>query len=279
MTMGNNEEGKVVRIIPPQPAVIAVSILAVSGALLLFALFMNTLAEHQYIGRDINSQTTISVSGDGEAYGAPDIASVSFSITQDAKTATEARQMVDAKMKKIHDFLTKAKIAEKDIKTTSYDLSPKYEWQQKQIVCIAYPCPQPPGQQVLTGYTVTQSVEVKIHDLDNAGVLLGGLTDNGASNVSGLNFMVENPDGLQTKAREEAIGKAQAKAEQLAKDLHVKLVRIVSFNEGANYPIYYARGGMEMKAMSADAGAPPVPNIPVGENKYTSNVTITYEIR
>ncbi len=253
-------------------------LLAVSGSLLLLAMFFSTLKAYDYIGRDINSQTTIAVSGDGEAYGVPNVASVSFTITHEAKTATEARQMVDTAMKKIHDFLTKAKIEEKYIKTTSYDLSPKYEWHEKKILCVGYPC-YPSGEQVLTGYTVTQSVEVKIHDLDAAGTILGGLTDNGASNVSGLNFMVENPDSLQAKAREEAIAKAQAKAEQLAKDLNVKLVRIVSFNEGANYPIYYARGGMEMKAMSADAAMPPVPNIPVGENKYTSNVTIVYEIR
>jgi hypothetical protein len=256
------------------------TLLALAGALYLFALFINTVTEHKYIGRDVNAQTTISVSGDGDAYAAPDIATVSFSVTHEAKNSVDARKIVDTEMAKINDFLTGTGVQEKDIKTTGYNLYPKYEWEQKQIVCIAYPCVQPPGKQVLTGYEVSQSVEVKIRNLDDAGRVLGGLSDNGATNVSGLNFLVEHEDAVQAMAREAAITKAKAKADQLAKDLDVTLVRIVSFNEGGNYPIYYGRGGMEMKAMSADSGmTPPAPSVSAGENKYTSNVTIVYEIR
>ncbi len=254
-------------------------LLAVSGSLLLLAMFATSMKEYKYIGRDVNAQTTITVSGDGESFAAPDIATVSFAITEDAKTPADARKIVDEKMKKVSEFLATSGIAAKDIKTTGYNLNPKYEWQQKQIVCIMYPCTQPPGKQVLLGYTVTQSTEVKVRNLDNAGTILGGLTDNGATDVSGLNFMVENEDGVKATVREEAIAKAKAKAEQLAKDLGVSLVRIVSFNEGGNYPVFYGRGGMEMKAMSADGGTPSAPSISAGENKYTSNVTIVYEIR
>lgn len=253
-------------------------LLALAGALYLFALFMNAVAEHQYIGRDVNAQTTISVSGDGDAYAAPDIATVSFAVTQEAKNSVDARKVVDAQMKKISDFLAGAGVLAKDIKTTGYNLYPKYEWEQKQIVCIAYPCVQPPGKQVLTGYEVSQSVEVKIRNLDDAGKVLGGLTDNGATNVSGLNFLVEHEDAVQATAREAAIVKAKTKADQLAKDLGVTLVRIVSFNEGGNYPTFY--GGAQMKTMSADSGmAPSAPSVSAGENKYTSSVTIVYEIR
>lgn len=254
-------------------------VLALSGSLLLLAMFATTMKEYKYIGRDVNAQTTITVSGDGETFAAPDIASVSFAIMQEAKTPADARKIVDEKMKKISEFLSTSGVAAKDIKTTGYNLNPKYEWQQKQIVCIAYPCIQPPGKQVLLGYEVTQSTEVKVRDLDNAGTILGGLTDNGATDVSGLNFMVENEDGVKATVREMAIAKAKAKADQLAKDLGVSLVRIVSFNEGGNYPMYYARGGMEMKAMSADVGNQSAPIVSAGENKYTSNVTIVYEIR
>lgn len=254
--------------------------LALAGSFYLLALAANTIAEYKYIGRDMpGEQTTITVTGDGEAYAAPDIATVSFSITQESKNSVDARKIVDANMKKIHDFLTGAGVLDKDIKTTGYNLYPKYEWQQKQIVCIAYPCNQPPGKQVLTGYEVTQSVEVKLRNLDDAGKILGGLSDNGATNLSSLNFMVENEDSVQATAREAAIGKAKAKAALLAKDLGVSLVRIVSFNEGGNYPIYYGRSGMEAKLMSGDAGISSPADIPAGENKYSSNVTIVYEIR
>jgi uncharacterized protein YggE len=191
----------------------------------------------------------------------------------------DARKMVDERMKKIHDFLSSAGVAEKDIKTTGYNLNPKYEWQQRQIVCITYPCNQPPGKQVLLGYTVTQSTEVKVRDLDDAGDILGGLTDNGATDVSGLTFAVENEDSVKATVREAAIAKAKTKAAQLAKDLDVSLVRIVSFSEGGNYPTPYAREGVAMKTMSLAADVSSAPDVSAGENKYTSSVTIVYEIR
>ena len=259
-------------------------LLAVTGSLFLAALFATTLKQYHYIGRDINSQTTITVSGDGDAYAMPDIATVSFSITQEAKLPADARKAVDDRMKKIHAFLTASKIDEKDIKTTGYNLYPKYEWSRSATVCpvstngMMYPC-NPDGKQVLTGYEVSQSVDVKIRDLDSAGSVLGGLTDNGASNVSGLSFTVEHEDAVQAQAREAAIAKAKDKAQQLANDLGVTLVRIVSFNEGGNYPVYNYAMGASMKTMSADATPPSAANIPTGENKYVSNVSIVYEIR
>ncbi len=255
------------------------TLLAISGSLVLLSMFFTNLKEYSYIGRDISSQTTISVTGEGEVFAAPDIATVSFSIMQTAQTPAEARKTVDEKMKKIHDFLSSSGVADKDIKTTGYNLNPKYEWQQRQIVCIVYPCPQPPGKQVLLGYEVMQSIEVKVRNLDDAGKILGGLTDNGATDVSGLTFSVENEDGIKATVREAAITKAKAKAQQLAKDLGVTLVRIVSFNEGGNFAVPYAQ--VTMKAMSADSGvAPAAPaDVSAGENKYVSNVTIVYEIR
>jgi uncharacterized protein len=282
MATENMDDNKVVRITPPSGVVFAIVAVGVAGALLLLAMFFTNLKEYGYIGRDVNAQTTITVSGDGDAYATPDIAAISFSITQESKTATDARKIVDDKMKTIHAFLTKSGVADKDIKA-SYSLYPKYEWQEKQIECIAYPCVQPPGKQVLTGYEVSESVDIKIRDIDKnadlAGTIVGGLADNGATNISGPNFMLEDEDVAKTTAREEAIAKAKAKAEKLAADLGVKLVRIVSFNEGGNFPIMYG-GAVMAKAMSADSGvAPEVANIPAGQNKYTSSVTIVYEIK
>ena len=275
-----------IRIAPPQAAVFAVSILAISGALLLLALFVNTLKESKFIGRDINSQTTITVTGDGDAYATPDVASVSFSVTNEGKTQTDARKVVDEKWKKIHDLLSKAGVEDKDIKS-NYSLYPKFENINQPCVyektvnsmggAIAYPPCYNSGKQVLTGYEVTQSAELKIHKLDDAGKILGILADNGATNIGGLNFTVEHEDAVISEARKAAIAKATAKSEQLAKDLGVSIVRIVSFNEGNNFPVYNFRGEGMAKTMSAEGAS--APNVPAGENKYVSNVTIVYEIK
>lgn len=271
-----NNEGKVLQIVPPPQIIMAASIIAISGALLLLAMAISEFKGYQYIGRGEEAEATISVSGDGEAFAAPDIATVSFSVLAEAPKAADARKQTDDKVKAILAFLKESGVAEKDIKTTGYNLNPRYEWQETKIVCITYPCHQPPGKQVLLGYEVTQSIEVKVRKIDDTGTVLGGIADRGATNINGPAFTVENPDAVQAEARKEAIDKAEAKARQLANDLGVELVRIVSFNEGGNY--YAARVGLE-KTMAFDMAANAPAEIPVGENAFSSNVTIVYEIK
>lgn len=260
-------------------------ILALTGSMLLLAMFFSEVKEFQFIGRDMpGEQTTIAVDGEGEAFAKPDIATITFSVTEEKKTAAEARKVVDDKVAAILAYLKEQGIdvgdnEGKDIKTTSYSLYPKHEWQETKVMCISYPCPQPPGKQVLIGYEVSQSIDVKVRDLDKVGAVVGGLADKGATNMYGPNFMVEDEGGVKAAARNEAIKKAKAKAEALADELGVKLVRIVSFNEGGVYPYYnYGKGG-DMRAMSVmEEGALMPAEIPVGENKFVSNVTIVYEI-
>ncbi len=102
------------------------------------------------------------------------------------------------------------------------------------------------------------------------------LGSTGVSNLNGPNFAVDNEDGLKAQARKEAIDDAKSKAEVLAKDLGVSLVKIVSFSDSnAGYPIMYANSAK----MDAVAAAPAPAELPKGENTISSDVTITYEIR
>lgn len=259
----------------------AAMLLAISGSLLMFIGFLTQLKEYKYVGRN-NEVTQISVSGEGEAFAKPDVAEVSFSINEKGKTVAEAQEKVNAKMKKIMEFLATSGVEEKDIKNTYYNFNPTYEWQRTAsapVVCTAYGCPSPEGKQVQTGFEVTQSIDVKIRKIDDAGKIVGGLGEQGATNMSNINFTIDNEDGLKEEARKQAIEKAKAKAEKLAKDLGVDLVRITSFSEGGEYPVWnYARAGsvapMALEAKAADQAV-----LPVGQNKIVSNVTITYEIR
>ena len=164
-------------------------------------------------------------------------------------------------------------VEDKDITTSDFNAYPKYEY--KRVLCaLDVPCPS--GQQ-LVGYDVTETITVKVRKVDNAGKVIDAVTTAGVTNVSGLDFTVDNPDDLQRQAREKAIAKAKTKAENLASDLDVVLVRIVSFSEnGGGYP-----GPVYMKANMATGmgSAESAPTLPTGQNKITSNVSITYEIR
>jgi len=253
---------------------------AVLAVVALLALFLGVqsmagIAGLRYIGAGLQATNTIYISGHGEVLAVPDIATFTFSVVSEKSTVAEAQADATKRVNTIANYLDGAGIDKKDIQTSSYSIYPQYEYSQ--IVCIAYPCP--PGKQVLKGYEVRQTTTIKVRDTAKAGELLAGVGDKGATEVSGLTFTFDDPDAAQAQARDKAIADAKQKAQELAKELGVRLVRVVSFNEN-NYggPIYYAKG--EALGMGGtDAMPVAAPEISTGQNKVTSDVSITYEIR
>lgn len=246
------------------------------GVLSVFFIFktINEIKTGATIGYTNAAVNTIQVSGQGEVTPKPDIATFSYSVTETAATPSAAQKLAADKSNKVLDYLKKQGIADKDIQTQDYSSNPKYEYSQP--VCIAYPCPS--GKQTLVGYEVSQTVTVKVRDIAKAGDILAGVGEFDVQNISGLSLTVENQKALERQAREKAIADARAQAEALAADLGVSITRIVGFSENGNYPapVYFAKAVM---ADSVGGSAPRAPEIATGENKVTSNVSITYEIR
>ncbi len=226
------------------------------------------------IGRSGGATNIITVSGKGEVLAVPDVATFTYSVTEESKLVADAQKMATDKSNKVIDFLKSKNIDAKDIKTTGYNINPKYEYSSG--VCNNFNCA--PSKQILTGYEVTQSVEVKVRKIDQAGDVIAGIGGLGVQNLSGLNLSVDNQDALVKDARTKAIADARADADRIAKDLGVSVVRVISFvEEGQSQPpMMYAKESM---AMGANDAAAPAPQIQAGENKITSNVSVTYEIR
>ncbi len=222
-------------------------------------------------GRGDKVVNVINVSGKGEVVVKPDIATVSFGVTAENLDVSKAQTESATKINKIIDFLKTKGVEEKDIKTTNYNIYPRYDYVKTSSV---YPYT---GKQILSAYVVSQTVEVKIRKIADAGTILSGVGEFGVTDVSGLSFMVDNQDTVKDQARDLAIADAKEQAKVLAKGLGVRLVKITSFAENGNYPIYYA---MEKSAVMGMGGNDAVaPQVPTGENKITSTVSITYEIR
>jgi len=225
---------------------------------------------------------TIVVNGEGEVTAVPDIATFSYGVTAQADTPAEAQEQATEIANAALAYLKGQGIEEKDIKTEYYNVYPRYEWVQETIYCITYPCPQPPGEQVLKGYEVNQGVSVKVRDTEKAGDILTGLGNLKVTNLSGLSFTIDEPEALQADAREEAIKDAREKAKKLAKDLGVRLGDVVSFSEnsGGYAGRYYAESyALDSAAVGKGGATPPSPELPVGENSIQSFVTIVYKIR
>ncbi|MBL7142546.1 MAG: SIMPL domain-containing protein [Candidatus Pacebacteria bacterium] len=216
------------------------------------------------------TENTITVSETGTIYTKPDLALVSFSVVTEEKTVAKAMEENTKKMNDVISFIKEQGVEENDLKTTAFNISPRYEWYDRSTYF-------PSGKRVLVGYDLRQTLEVKIRDLDKIGVIVEGGTSVGANEVSDLQFTVDEQDALKKQAREEAISKAKAKAEELAKQLGVKLVRISSFNESTAIPYYV---NLKESALGIGGGgvAPATPQVETGENKIEVQVSITYEI-
>ncbi len=253
-------------------AVITLSLLA----LFLFSKTISEIKGWALIGKDIAPQTTITVSGKGDVVVKPDMATFSFSITEESLVVGDAQDKVAKSEKEVLSFLEKAGVAKDDIKVSGYNIYPRYEYRTAATSAL-YPYPQPGGKQILAAYVVAESVEVKVRKTADAGKIIGSMGELGVTNISSLTFSVDKEEDVIAQAREKAIDDARAKAKRLAKDLGVSLVRVVSFSENGNFPvpIYYGKTA-SMGMANAEASTPELPS---GTNKITSQVSITYEIR
>jgi uncharacterized protein len=215
----------------------------------------------------VNSITTtksnlFSVSGTGKATGIPDIALLSIGVTKTALTVADAQNQTNAAANKIIEDLKKLGIKEKDIKTTDYSVNPKYDYAR--------------GDQNITGYIVTQTLEVNIAPIDIANKAIDTATLNGANLVGGITFTFNDKTkkDLENKARSEAVKIAKEKAESLSKATGIRLGKIVDVQESNGYsprPIMMTAKGAGIDSASAPTQLQP------GENSITTDITLSYE--
>ncbi len=220
------------------------------------------ILEGRYAGQSSQYKNTIFVSGEGKVFAKPDIGQVSLSVISDALTVALAQKDNTDKMNKITSAMKEAGIKEEDLKTTNYNVSPRYQYSA--------------GRSTIIGYEVTQTLEVKIRDLAKVGDILDKAAGVGANQVGSLSFTIDDPEKLNAEARQKAIDNAKEKARDLAKSLGVALGKVVSFSEstgGTPVPMYSSA-----KEALGMGGGDAVPDIQTGQNEIISSVSISYEI-
>lgn len=219
------------------------------------------LKAYRYIGAGLQYKNTISISGEGKVYTKSDIAMISFSVVSEGKRVVDVQNENTRKTNQVIKFLKESGIEEKDIKTTTYSLYPQYSYEEGRAPRIV-------------GYSITQALEAKIRKLDKIGEILEGATLNGVNQIGSLYFKVDKDEEFKEQARKLAIEDAKKKAENLASQLGVKLIKISGYSEsGAPVPIY-----REFEFLSKGVGGGESPQIQTGESEIIINVTLTYEI-
>jgi uncharacterized protein YggE len=232
--------------------------------------------EYGVIGQGQNGPATITVNGEGSVTAVPDIADISFTVSKDGTTAKAAQDAVSIIITPALAAVKAEGVADADVQTSSYQLNPKYDnGAVPQVVCFSYPCPPQPTPKIV-GYTVSETVEVKVRNVDSTSDLLAKLATAGVSDISGPDFVIDNPTALQDQARAKAITDAQTRAQTLAKELGVHVGKVMSFSDSGS-PTFYPQA-MNMAVSAGSAAVAPVPQVPTGQNKITSNVSVTYAI-
>ncbi len=251
--------------------------IALIGALSILALFLlaETIHTATNFGRSgMPATDTITVQGNGQATLPPDVARISFTVENTSATVSEAQAATTKQANAAIEYVKEQGIDDKDVKTLSYNISPQYSYPNP--CSPGALCPTYSGTPKITGYHVAQTIQVTMRDLSKTGELLGGLGSLEVQNVNGPALALDDSTAGYNAARADAIDKAKKQAKLLAKQLGVRLGKIVNFSEssgGYPYPMMYGMGG---DAVLSKAEAP---NIPTGENTYNASVSITYEIR
>lgn len=241
---------------------------SLTGAILFFfiCLFVYTKLAGP-IPFTVNSITTaksslFTVSGTGKASAVPDTAMVSFGVTKTALTVEAAQNQVNQIANTINGELKTLGIADKDIQTTNYNVSPNYDYSN--------------GKQTTNGYIVSENIEVKIKPIEKANKAIDIATAAGANQVGGLTFVL-NDDAkkkLQQQATQEAIKNAKAQAQMLADAAGIRLGKIADIQTGQSEPIMNKYG---MDTASGLGGAQPPTQVNPGENTVTVTVSLGYE--
>ena len=221
---------------------------------------INKIKEGHYIGANAPYGKTISVQGQGKVYAKPDIAIIDLSIVTEGRNIKDVQDRNSKKMNGVIDFLKGFEVEDKDIKTINYQIYPRYNYENRVV-------PQ------IIGYEITQTLEVKVRNLEKVGEILDKSVSAGINQVSSLRFWIDKDEDLKEQARKMAIEDAKKKADKLASNLGIKLVKLAGFTEDTGYypiPMYKEAMGM--------GGGGEAPNIQTGENEIIINVSLIYEI-
>lgn len=197
---------------------------------------------------------TLNVSAEGKVMRAPDVADVSGGVVSIAPTAAAAMTDNARAMTAVVAAVHHAGIADRDIQTAGIVLQAQYRYQND----------HPP---VLTGYQATNTVNLHVRKLADAGRLLDALVAAGANQLSGPNFRVDAADAALDEARTAAVATARQRATLYAQAAGVHIKRLLSLSEnGGEQP----RPIMAMaRRMSAAA-----PETPISPGEVTLGVTV-----
>lgn len=213
------------------------------------------------IAAPVLAQSTLTVTGEGRASAAPDLAVISVGVETRAPTAAAAMAENAGKASALISAAKSAGVADADIQTSDLSIWPVYE---------DYRQDRPEGPKLI-GFAVSNQVTVRLRDLPAAGATLGALVEAGANRMNGIAFGFADETPLRDAARRAAVEDAKRKAALYAGAAGVALGPIRSIEEAG----FSAPPRPMMRAAAMEAASAP---IEAGESELSASVTIVWEI-
>lgn len=205
---------------------------------------------------------TVTVVGEARSQKKSEVASFTAGVNavgdDKEKAITEVNDKVAAIIASVKEFGIKSE----DIKTQNLNI-----YQNQETYYEEGRQKQRPGQ-----WSVSNSIEIKLRDVDRASSLADLLGKSGANNVYGPNFTLDDDPAAADALFSEAIDNAKSKADRVAKAAGKSLGKVLSITEGVSssgpVPMYRMEGGG-----GGGAGLEP------GSGTISKSVTVVFELR
>lgn len=232
------------------------------GVLFIIFLALITIQQLHHLN---GSPQTMSVSATGKATMVPDLAIVTIGVISQGANPIDVKNTNNLKINQMLNFIKQQGVEAKDIQTSNFSASPRYNYAN--------------GQNNMVGYEANQTVTIKIRNIDKSTAQLEKVVDgavmSGANQIQGITFSFVDDDQLSQIARKQAIEKAKQKAKEIAKDAGLRLGRIVNVITSENNG--YAPRPLMANAAAARAGT--TPDIEPGSQEVTETVTVVFEVK
>lgn len=217
-------------------------------------------------------QEGIVVSGQGTMSVAPDLALISLGVETTAATVSEANAGAGVAMDAVLAAARASGVKDKDIQTRNFNIYPQYDYVEETLDG------RRSSRQVLTGYRVSNSANVKLRDLDSVGDVIDAVVTAGGDDVriDNIRFTVEDTKPLMARLRETAVRDAMSKARHLATLSGVNLGRLIYISEGSGAPS--VSGFAESRTFALAAAAYDAPAIEGGELDISFSVQARFAI-
>ena len=203
---------------------------------------------------------TITVSGSAAVTLKADYAQVTVGVSTSAPTVDEASTKNSTAIHAVIAALKEAGVKEDDIATSNYSVYAEYDYSSF-------------GDQKLTGYNVSNQLNVIIRDMEHIGATLDKATAVGANTIHSIQFLSTQADAAEDEAIAYAVQDAMRRAQLLANAAGLQLGNIVSISDSTSG--FYGQPRTYKSNLDTTTGNSILPD----DATVSASVTIVFELK